>query len=280
MFAFLHGRISYKKPCIWKDAVTHAYGIGLVSDFFKFKKDQQPEMSMTLKLEEPSTSLLCGTEVRDITIPPPPQQVQSRLRQQGVGKHALRKEQTKAEILWALKCVMSHFSFNSTADITDIFGAMFPDSAIAQKMSCGPNKMSYLICFGIAQYFRQLLLAELKETPCFVISFDESLNHGLKKEQMDFVVRYFKKDKVVCTSTFLGHTHVDDLKKKFEEGTQHLDMKNMVQISMDGPIVNHKLYDIITEERKENDHPELINVGSCSLHVVPGAFHTGEKKTN
>ena len=177
---------------------------------------------------------------------------------------------------------MSHFSFNSTADITDIFRAMFPDSAIAQKMSSGPNKMSYLICFGIAPYFRQLLLAELKETPCFVISFDKSLNHELQKEQMDLVVRYFKKDKVVCrylTSTFLGHTHADDLKKKFEEGTQHLDMKNMVQISMDGPNGNHKLYDIIKEERKENDHPELINVGSRSLHGVHGAFCTGEKKT-
>ena len=148
-----------------KTTVTHAYGIGPVSDFFKFKKDQQPEMSMTLKFEEPSTSLLCGTEVRDMTIPPPPQQVQSTLRQQDVGKHALRKEQHKAEGLWALKCVMSHFFFNSTADITDIFRAMFPDSAIAIKMSCGPNKMSYLICFGIAPYFRQLLLAELKETP-------------------------------------------------------------------------------------------------------------------
>ena len=93
---------------------------------------------------------------------------------------------------------MFHFSFNSTADITDIFRAMFQGSAIAKKMLGSPNKMSYLICFGIAPYFRQLLLAELKETPCFVISFDESLNHGLQKEQMDFVVRYFKKDKVVC----------------------------------------------------------------------------------
>ena len=69
-------------------------------------------------------------------------------------KFALRKEQHKAEILWALKCVMSHFSFNSSTDITDIFKAMFSDSAIAQKMKFGPNKLSYLICFGIAPYFK------------------------------------------------------------------------------------------------------------------------------
>ena len=124
--------------------------------------DQQHEMSTTLKFEEPSTSLLCGAKVRDMTIPPPPQQEQSTLRQKDVSKHALIKEQHKAEILWASKCVMSHFSFTSTADITDIFRAMFPDSAIAQKMSYGPNKMSYLFCFGIIPYFRQLTFGRIE----------------------------------------------------------------------------------------------------------------------
>ena len=81
---------------------------------------------------------------------------------------------------------MSHFSYNSATDITDVFRAMFPDSAIAQKMNCGPTKLSYLICFGIAPYFKQQLLNELKEAQCFVISFDESLNTELHEEQMDF----------------------------------------------------------------------------------------------
>ena len=36
-------------------------------------------------------------------------------------------------------------------------GFMFPDSAIAQKMNRGPTKLSYLICFGIAPYFKQQL---------------------------------------------------------------------------------------------------------------------------
>ena len=58
---------------------------------------------------------------------------------------------------------MSHFLFNSSTDITDIFKAMFPDSGIAQKMKFRPNKLSNLICFGIAQYFKQQLLVELKE---------------------------------------------------------------------------------------------------------------------
>ena len=113
-----------------------------------------------------------------------------------------------------------------------------------------PLKLSYLICFGIAPYFKQQLLNELKEAQCFVISFDESLNTELHEEQMDFVVRFFNKDRVTCrylTSVFLGHTHADDL-KKFEEGIKDLEKKIMLQISMDGPNVNWKLYDSIVEE--------------------------------
>ena len=196
---------------------------------------------------------------------------------------ALRKEQHKAEILWALKSVVSHFPYNSAVNIVDVFRAMFPDSAIAQKMQCGPTKLSYLICFGIAPCFKQQLLNELKEMQCFVFSFDESLNSELHQEQMDFIVKYFRKDRVVSrylTSEFLGHTQADDLKKKFEEALQDLDMKKMVQVSMDGPNVNWKLYDSLVEDRNENeDYPALIDVGSCSLHVIHGAFRAGTQKT-
>ena len=199
-----------------------------------------------------------------------------------LSKFLLTKHQHKAKFLWALKTVMSHFSYNSATDITDVFMPMFPDSAIAQKMNCGPTKLSYLICFGIAPYFKQKLLNKLKEAQCFVISFDESLNTELYEEQMDFVVRYFNKDRVTCrylTSEFLGHTCADDL-KKFEEGIKDLEKKKMLQVSMDGSNVNWKLYDSIVEEQNENDdYPDLIDIGSCSLHVVHGAFRTGVQKT-
>ena len=46
-------------------------------------------------------------------------------------KLTLTREQHKAEIFLALKSVMSHFSYNSAHDITDVFKAMFPDSIIA-----------------------------------------------------------------------------------------------------------------------------------------------------
>ena len=250
---------------------------GSVSHFFGAKCETTPGLSGTGKPEEPSTSSSHDaghTHKESESMPTTQGNVLS--------KFLLTKHQHKAEILWALKTVMSHFSYNSATDITDVFRAMFPDSAIAQKMNCGPTKLSYLICFGIAPYFKQQLLNELKEAQCFVISFDESLNTELHEEQMDFVVRYFNKDRVTCrylTSEFLGHTHVDDL-KKFEEGIKDLEKKKMLQVSMDGPNVNWKLYDSIVEEWNENDdYPDLIDIGSCSLHVVHGAFRTGVQKT-
>ena len=49
---------------------------------------------------------------------------------------------------------------------------------------------------------------------------------------------------------------------------------------MDRPIVNWKLYDSIVEERNQNDdYPALIDIGSCSLHVVHRAFRSGMQKT-
>ena len=126
----------------------------------------------------------------------------------------------------------------------EIFKAMFPDSNIAQGMSCGATKLSYLITFGIAPYFRQLLIGDLKKAPCFVVLCDESLNTALHQEQMHFSVSYFKDDHVVTrylSSACLGHTTSENLKLKFEEVTQDLNTKRMVQVLMHGPNVNWKM---------------------------------------
>ena len=123
----------------------------------------------------------------------------------------------------------------------------------------------------------------MKGAPCFVIFFDESFNEELEKEQMDFIVRYFKDGEVksrYLSSGFLRHTTAKDLKRAFEECTEKLDLKNLIQISMDGPNVNWKMLDLIVEDRNSNEtYPNLLDMGSCSLHVVHGAFRTGMKQT-
>ena len=195
-----------------------------------------------------------------------------------------RKDQHMAEIRWALKTVMSHYSLNSTQDITDVFHAMFPDSNIAKRMSCGATQLSYLITFGIAPFFKQELLMDVSQAPCFVILFDESLNPDLHEKQMDFFVRFIKDGKVEMRylgSAFLGYTTAADLKRNFDEATKDLDKRKMIQVSMDGPNVNWKLLSSIVDEWQSNDdYPELLDIGSCSLHVIHGAFRKGMNKTN
>ena len=61
-----------------------------------------------------------------------------------VSSFVVWKDQNKAKILWALKTVMSHYSYNSAENIADLFRAMFPDSRIAERMQCGPTKLSYV----------------------------------------------------------------------------------------------------------------------------------------
>ena len=100
---------------------------------------------------------------------------------------------------------------------------------------------------------------------------------------MDFIVRYFKNGKVesrYLSSEFLGHTTAEDLKRTFEECTDKLDTKKLIQVSMDGPNVNWKMLDLMVEDRNSNEtYPKLLDVGSCGLHVVHGAFRTGMKQT-
>ena len=41
---------------------------------------------------------------------------------------------------------------------------------------------------------------------------------------------------------------------------------------MDGPTVNHKFYSKLVEQWKEISGPGMIDIGSCGLHIIHGAF--------
>ena len=82
------------------------------------------------------------------------------------------------------------------------------------------------------------------------------------------ISRMMKLKSRYLSSGFLGHTTAKDLKRAFEECTEKLDLKNW------------KMLDLIVEDRNSNEtYPNLLDVGSCSLHVVHRAFRTGMKQT-
>ena len=192
---------------------------------------------------------------------------------------------TKAEIMWALNCVSHGYSGNSCAAVNDLFQSMFPDSEIAKEFKMGANKIAYILNFGIASYFQEELKGQLEKSDCFVSSFDESLNDVTQTCQMELMVRYWdinwNKVKVrYWNSKFLGHTTHTDLLHHFNDAFSGLDMSKMIQVSMDGPTVNWKLFEALVSYRSECELPQLINIGSCGLHVINGAFRTGAEATS
>ena len=69
-----------------------------------------------------------------------------------------KKKTLNAEILWSLRMIFSHKSYNSWSDLLKNFQRMFFDSEIAAKFSLGKTKSRYTILYGIAPEFKRILL--------------------------------------------------------------------------------------------------------------------------
>ena len=79
-----------------------------------------------------------------------------------------------AEILWALKYVESDWSASPAKQISNFFAKMFSDSQLASDFQLSGTKLTYLIHFGVAPYFRQLFVDEIKSSNFYSISFNQS----------------------------------------------------------------------------------------------------------
>ena len=134
---------------------------------------------------------------------------------------------TPAEIRWALKVVMSNLYLNPCKQIANLFRSMFPDSSVAKGFTLSPSKCSYVICHGIAPFFKTLLLDELKDALFYPMPYDKSLNYITQTDQMYLIVRFWDNNKkrvqVRCIdSGFLEHIGAEQLQEKFHELTEKL----------------------------------------------------------
>ena len=109
----------------------------------------------------------------------------------------------KVETLWTLKLVVNHYSFNSLADMSKLFSAMFPASVIAKQFSCGKRKVAYITVFGLAEHFKKLLKDGVKGP--FVVLFVESLNNKMQEKQMDIHMSYWNNLSSEVTTRYFGN---------------------------------------------------------------------------
>lgn len=189
---------------------------------------------------------------------------------------------TKTEVLWAMKCVMS----NSFKDMKGIFALMFPDSAIASKLTIGSTKLAYVVTHGLAPYFHNSLTKTLNSCSEYVVCFDEALNNIAQGGQMDIVIRYWDKQ-TNCVSSryfnsaFMGHATAEDILETFQAAIGELAIGKLVQVSMDGPAVNWKFLEAIdTHLSKDAKARVLLELGSCGLHVLHGSLQSDHKASS
>ena len=82
------------------------------------------------------------------------------------------------EIRLALKIVMMHASCRFSLNLNELFMVIFPDSDIAENFKMSKTKVSYMIVYGIAEYFHCSLLSLLRKS--------QLLHHCLTKVLMIF----------------------------------------------------------------------------------------------
>jgi hypothetical protein len=158
---------------------------------------------------------------------------------------------------------------------------MFPDSSIAKSFKCGEKKAAYLSNFGIAPHFLSLLTDRVKGLKDgYVLLFDESLNNKDQKKQLD--ARFWDGDNISSRyfgTEFMGHATAEDLMRDLDHITEGLPRRGILQMSMDGPSVNWKLYRTFEENMFLETGAHLINIGSCGLHIIHGAYRKGIEST-
>nr|KAI8731911.1 hypothetical protein BgiMline_030099 [Biomphalaria glabrata] len=188
-----------------------------------------------------------------------------------------------AEVLHCLNLVEKHHSFNSSNSSSDLYKKMFPDSAIASGFSCSERKAAYMSTFGISPYLAELQRKAVLSEKDYVLLFDETLNGPLQSKQLDVHVRYWNGRSITTRyhmSYFLGHSRADDLLDKLRESSRFFNRGGLLQLSMDGPNVNWKVFDIFQAELMQESSVKLLNVGSCGLHIVHNSFKAGHSATS
>ena len=195
---------------------------------------------------------------------------------------AVQNDATKSEILRALHICYKRLSYHSYSELGLLFQDMFPDSLIAKPLTIGKTKMAYNITYGLSPYFHSQVEQLVSSAKYIAVCFAESLREVIQKEQMNICVRLWdlNRNKVAAryfSSAILGHTTAKNLYDGFTTVLNNDILPKMLLVSVDGPSVNWKFFDALFDDFEEKFEGTLLEMASCGLHVVHGAFKNGHK---
>ena len=127
------------------------------------------------------------------------------------------------------------------------------------------------------------MINSLKESGEFVVLFDDNLNIVTQSKQLDVHSRTWSNGEVqtrYLSPEFMAHATAVDLQESLRSALVGLGVSKIVQISMDGPNVNWKMYGDFQASMKTDCSVSFLNIGSCGLHIIHGAFKDGAKATS
>ena len=142
---------------------------------------------------------------------------------------------------------------------------MFFDIKTAKTFQIGLDKRRYFVNFRIAPYFKSILIEKIKESKCYIMSFDESLKDMTQSCEIDLLHRYFyeidyKVKGRYYDSKFFGLSTSKDIQKKFNNAVSDLGPNKLFQIGKDGSNINLKFLQLIQQDREENQQHGLIDI--------------------
>jgi hypothetical protein len=190
-------------------------------------------------------------------------------------------EVMKAELRSCFHYVEHDLSF-VTADHSDVYQQMFPDSNIAKAFKCKRTKVSYLLNDAITPCIREEIVSDLTSGSKFYsLGIDESNDCSGSRKFLAVMVSYVSSQKqqlIVCPlqTQELADGSAETLQKAvldilLQNG---LPLKNCVSIMSDGPKVmtgRHSGFHV----RMESVAPHLLRLTTCTLHHVCNAVRAG-----
>ena len=116
----------------------------------------------------------------------------------------------------------------------------------------------------------------------FSFQFDETSTQQVKKQYDGYIVLFSNSQKIVieyCGSLFVGRCTSDDLGSHFFEFMKlKLNLSLLLVLGMDGPSVSRYFEKKLKARLEENYTTQILDIGTCSLHIVNNAFLEGLKE--
>ena len=165
----------------------------------------------------------------------------------------------RAEVLWALKVISSHYSLRSCLGLKELFETMFSDCEITKLFKLSKTKCGYFINFGLVPCFKDLLVKEIKAANIYVQV--RYWNEAAKQVNTQFF-----------DSQFLKHPSAKNLFDCLTSSLKNLLLEQLLHLSMDGPNTNWSVLKLLHEDHCKKDYPNIIDIGSFKLHMVHGTF--------